>query len=88
MNTKKFLNILYSLSKIVFQPLALLLLGKVLDDESGRALFMDQVMTPRAHLFSKKKVISYAKRCNCRIETIKYTNACFMVTSVINKGPG
>jgi len=70
---------------VVFQPLALLLLGKFLDDKSGWTLFLDQVMTPRAHLFSKSKVVLYAEKCNCRIETIKYMNACFTVTSIIKK---
>ncbi|MDP8249261.1 MAG: class I SAM-dependent methyltransferase [Candidatus Tritonobacter lacicola] len=82
-NKKNIVNFIYPLSKTLFQPLALLLLGRFLDDKSARALFMDQVITPRAHLFSKKLIASYAKRCNCAIETIKYTNAFFMITSII-----
>lgn len=85
---KGIVNVLYPLAKVVYQPLALLLLHKVLDDASGRALFMDQVMTPTAHLFSKRLVRSYAERCGCRIRTIKYTNTCFMVTAIIDKCEG
>ena len=81
-------EVLHPLSKVVYQPMALLLLGRFLEDSSGRSLFMDQVITPTAHLFSKRLVTSYAERCGCRIRTIKYTNACFMVSAIIDKGRG
>ncbi|MBU0763124.1 MAG: class I SAM-dependent methyltransferase, partial [Candidatus Altiarchaeota archaeon] len=86
--SKKTASIVYPLSKILYQPLALLLLGKFLDDKSGRALFMDQVMTPRAFLFSKKDIRSYAAQCNCSVEEIRYTNHFFMLTSIIRKNSG
>lgn len=69
---RKIADITYGFSKILFQPIAYLILGKFLDEKTGKTMFMDQVITPRAHLFSKKTILSYAKRCNCKIEVFRY----------------
>jgi SAM-dependent methyltransferase len=82
---KRIAGRIYPFSKLFYQPLAFLLLGRRLDEKSGKTLFMDQVFTPKAHLFSKKKIKSYTKRCDCDIIRIEYTNAFFMVTSILRK---
>jgi len=82
---KKIVDCIYPVAKNIFQPLALLMLGKALDDQVARNLFMDQVITQRAYLFSKTKILSYAYKCNCEIISIKYTNQYFMVTAIIRK---
>lgn len=83
--SKRVADFVYPVAKLFFQPLGLLLLGRLFDDKSGRKLFMDQVMTPRAYVFSKRKIIRYAQRCGCPVETIRYTNTFFMVTAVLRK---
>jgi len=76
---------MYPVARLFFQIPIFLLVGRLLDDRSGRTLFLDQVMTPRAHLYSQRKVRRYAERCGCRVEKCLFTNAFFMVTAVICK---
>jgi SAM-dependent methyltransferase len=82
---KRIFEIAYRISKIFFQPVSFILFGRFLDDESGRTLFMDQVMTPRAELFWKKKIINYAKKFNCQVEKFDYNKWHVMLAAVIKR---
>lgn len=75
----KIVSFFYHLSKILFQPLALLVMGKFLDEKSSRTLFMDQVITPYAHLFTKQKLIRYARTCNVKPQKLKYCQYGLMI---------
>ena len=81
---KKIVDIIYQISKIFFQPLAFMAFGEFLDDKTGKAFFMDQIITPKAHLFSKSDLKSYAKRTNCSIEESSY-NRYFLMLGVVLK---
>lgn len=70
--TKKIGDIAYQISKVIFQPVVFLYSGKFANDEDAKIAFMDQVFTPYAFLFSKSKLLSYAKSCNCYIEKFEY----------------
>jgi len=82
-HTKKIFNIVYPLTKIFFQPLAFLALGQFLDDKTGKAMLMDQVFTPRAHVFSKNDIKKYAARYNCTIEKFEYNRYYLMIATLI-----
>ncbi len=84
---KKIFTIIYPISKILFQPLVYMFLGEFLDDKTGKQLFMDQVLTPRAYLFSKSKLLSYAKQYKCSIQEIAYNRYYLMIAAIILKNP-
>ena len=81
--SKKIIDYIFPLSKILYQPLAYLALGEFLDDKTGKAFFMDQIITPQAHLFSKPVLRSYASRCNCSIVEFKYNRYFLMLAAII-----
>ena len=81
--SKKIFDWVYPLSAILFQPLALLAFGEFLDNETGKAILMDQVFTPRADLFSKGKILSYAKKYNCEVIEFEYDRCFIMIGAVI-----
>ncbi len=70
--SKKIVDVIYPIAKIFIQPLAYLTMRRFLDDKTGKTMFMDQVMTPRAYLFSKAKLMKYAKNCDCEIQQFEY----------------
>ncbi len=81
--SKKIIDFVYPLAGIFFQPLAYLAMGRFLDERTGKAFFMDQVITPRAHLFSKSMIESYAKRKNCIVEKFAYNRYFLMLGAII-----
>lgn len=81
--SKKIIDIFYPVSKIIFQPIAYLLFGQFLDDKTGKTMFMDQIITPRAHLFSKSILMKYAERCNCEIQEFKYNRHHLMLAAIL-----
>ena len=80
---KLIVDIIYQISKIFFQPLAFMAFGEFLDDKTGKAFFMDQIITPKAHLFSKSDLKSYAKRTNCSIEQSSYNEYFLMLGTIL-----
>ena len=81
--SRKTADIAYWFARFFVQPLAYIALGKTLDDRTGRTLFMDQVMTPRAHLFTKARLESFARSCGCHIERFRYNRYGLMLSAVI-----
>ena len=68
-----------------YQVLALLVFGRRLDDATGRALLMDQVMTPYAALFGRADLRRYAERCGCILSAVRLTGDGMMLTAVFTK---
>ena len=83
---KKVIDFIYPLSSIFFQPLAYLAMGNFLDEQTGKIFFMDQVITPRAHLFSQSMLLSYAKRMNCTVQEFNYNRYFLMLGTIIKIG--
>lgn len=73
----------YWAARFAFQPLAYLTMGRFLDDETGRTLFMDQVMTPRAHLFSRGRLDRYARACGCTVEAYRFNRFGLMLSALM-----
>lgn len=83
---RRFINIVYGLSKIIIKPLSLLAYGKLIDDDSGKTIFMDGVMAPKMELFTKKKIIDYANRCHCYVDAFEYNRFHLSLAAIIMVG--
>lgn len=79
--SRRVADVAYALSKPLFQPLAYLALGRFLDDATGKTMFMDQVITPRAHLYTKRMLRDYARRCGCTIRSFRYNRYGLMLAA-------
>lgn len=79
---KRVLDVIWPVTKVLFQPLAYIVLGTFLDRQTGKTLLMDQVMTPYAHLFSKSTLRRYAQQCGCEIQRFRYTKGYMLLTAV------
>jgi len=80
-HSRKVADVVYALSKPLFQPLAYLAMGRFLDDATGKTMFMDQVITPRAHLYTKGALRDYARRCGCRVTAFRYNRYGLMLSA-------
>ena len=81
---KKILDFIYPIVKIFFQqPLAYICFGEFLDDCTAKTIFMDQIMTPRASLFSIADIKRFAKENNCNIEQLGYNKLYSMIAAII-----
>ena len=81
-HTKKAADVAYRLARVAFQPLAWLALGRFLDDRTARTMFMDQVITPRAALFTKRTLRRYARECGCTVEAFRYNRYGLMLSAL------
>jgi len=82
----KVADVAYWFAKFAFQPLAWLVFGKFLDEKTGKTMFMDQVITPHAHLFTQGMLRSYAVECGCTIEGCRYNRYYLMLSAAIRVG--
>lgn len=82
---KKVVEFIFPAAKLIFQMLAYFSLGEWLDEKSAKVVFMDQVIVPRAHLFSKSMLVSYARACNCQIEKMRYIKYGLMISAIIKR---
>jgi len=80
---KKILNFVLPLAKLLIQPFSLLFFREFLDDKTIKTLFMDQVMTPRADLFSKGKIRNWASQNGCAVKEIRYIKCFLMIAAII-----
>jgi len=80
------LDAVYPVAKLLFQPLAYLVMGDFLDERTGKAMFMDQVMVPYARLFGKSALRRYAEQCGCTVGQFAYSGGYMMLTAVFNLG--
>ena len=73
----------YWAARFVFQPLAYVTMGRFLDEQTGRTMFMDQVMTPRAHLFTRRQLDRYARQCGCTVEAYRFNRFGLMLSALM-----
>ncbi len=81
--TPRVLDVVLPVVKAVTQPVLRRIFGKPLDDQTGRVLFMDQVITPRAHLFTRRSVAALARRHGCGVRRLGYNRNFFMVVAIL-----
>jgi SAM-dependent methyltransferase len=72
-------NFVFSLINIFFiQPLGLVFFRKFISINSAKVNFMDQLITPYAHSFSRKNILNKLISRNCEIVKNKYFKFCLM----------
>jgi len=76
----------YPLWKLATQPAARVALGRFLDDRTCRTLFMDQVMTPHAHLFSRRDLESYAAAHGAKVSKVGPALKRLMLAAIVDVG--
>jgi SAM-dependent methyltransferase len=81
--TKKVADVVFPVAKLVFAALAYITLRVRLDDKTAKIIFMDQVITPRASLFSKRKIEKYARKSGCEVEELRYNRNHIMIAAFI-----
>lgn len=82
---KSIINLFYPIVKLILQPISKLITGKFLDDKTAKTLFLDQIITPRAYLFSKKMIHDYAKKTGCEVEGFAYNRYYLMLSAILIK---
>ena len=80
---KKIADLFFPIYKILFQPIALITLGELLDDKTLRALYMDHVFSPITNLHSRSDIKFYVKECNCKIVRFKFNRFFSMLAAII-----
>ena len=73
----------YRLWKLAVQPISYVAFGRALDEPTCRALYMDQVLTPFAHLFSVKDVAREARAAGLEVVATKYALRALMVVAIL-----
>lgn len=84
--TKKIVDVIFPVAKLVFVWLAYIALHVRLDEKTAKIIFMDQVITPKAFLFSKGKIGKYARESGCRVEEMKFNKKHIMIAAIIKVG--
>jgi len=81
--SRRVLDIVYPLAALVFQPLAYIVMGRFLDAPTGKTMLADQIMTPYAHLFSKRRVRKYAEQSGCTVASFGHSGGYMLLTAVL-----
>jgi len=80
---KKFIDYIVKIIRVLLLPISYLKFRRILDEKTLKIIFMDQVMTPRAHLFSKAMIKSYAKKFKLEPEKVEYNCRWLMIAAII-----
>jgi SAM-dependent methyltransferase len=83
--SEKIVDVIFPPIYLVMAMLSRLILKSPLDRKSAMTLFMDQVMTPRAELFSKGKLSRYGKSAGVVAKMFRYNKAFLMISVVFEK---
>ncbi|MCE5252280.1 class I SAM-dependent methyltransferase [bacterium] len=83
--TKKIVNVFFPFFYFLYKLLSYFAIGESLDKKTAKTIFMDQVITPKAELFSIKKMERYASECNVKILKTKYIMYYLMISFIIKK---
>ena len=73
----------YQVWKLVVQPISLVAFGRRLDEKTCWALFMDQVLTPYAHLYSRGEVARQADRAGLDVVETAYALRSLMIVALL-----
>lgn len=73
---------------LLMQVVARLTTGHFTDWPTLRTKFADEVLTPRAALFTRPQVREWAARCGARVVRMEYFVGRTMITALLEKAPG
>ena len=80
---KNIVDFIFQISKPALQIISRMVTGQTLDNKTARALFMDQIISPRAYLLSKSMLRSFAKTCNCQLQLLKYIKGYIEIAAIM-----
>lgn len=80
---KKVVDIIFPIMKIFYQPLSYLVFKQFIDNKTAKIMFMDQVITPHAKLFSKFKINSFAKKTGVKVVKFQYNKYGLLISAII-----
>ena len=73
----------YQVWKLIVEPISLVVFGRRLDEKTCWALFMDQVLTPYAHLYSRGDVARQADRAGLDVVETAYALRSLMIVALL-----
>ena len=77
----------YAAWRIAVLPLSYLAFSRPLDEQTCRALFMDQVLTPYAHLFSRSGLVRLADCCGLDVVATRPALRSLMIIALLRVRP-
>jgi SAM-dependent methyltransferase len=83
--SEKIVDVIFPPIFLIMAILSRLVLKSPLDRKSAMTLFMDQVMTPRAELFTKRKLTRYGKAAGVTVMKFRYNKAFLMLSVIFEK---
>jgi SAM-dependent methyltransferase len=83
--TKKIYYFAFPPFFIFYQIMCFLLTSEFVKYKSFKTQFMDQVITPRAELFTRRKVVQYCKQGNVKILENSYEDLYLMISFILKK---
>ena len=86
---KRVLDWVYPAAQLLFQPLAYCFMKRFLDRHTGKTMLADQILTPYAHLYTKRAVRRYARQYGCTVLGFGYSGMRMMLAAVlkVNESP-
>jgi SAM-dependent methyltransferase len=83
--SEKIVDVIFPPVYLVMAMLSRLILRAPLDRKSAMTLFMDQVMTPRAELFTKRKLTRYGNAAGVSAKKFRHNKAFLMLSAIFEK---
>jgi SAM-dependent methyltransferase len=80
---KKILDRVVPLARWIMQPFAWLFFRELLSHQTVKTIFMDQVMTPRADLFTKGTLRHWSAQHHCEVLESRFIKHFLMVAAII-----
>jgi len=77
----------YRVWTLAVQPISYAVYGRRLDEKTCRALFMDQVLTPYAHLSSRREVARDVSRAGAEMVKSAYALRSLMIVALLKVRP-
>lgn len=78
---------IYRLWTLAVQPVSYLAFGRGLDAQTCRALYMDQVLTPYAHLYTRAGLRREADECGLDVVDIRFALWSLMMVALLRVRP-
>ena len=73
----------YQVWRLAVQPVSYLAFGRPLDEKTCKALYMDQVLTPYAHLYSRADVRRSADAAGLNVVEMRYALRSLMIVAIL-----
>lgn len=75
---------IWPLAKVLLRLTGYAITGGRVDDSTLRTLLIDQMITPRVRIFTKRRLRRYAAYHTCEVERMSYTQGRLMLTAVFS----